>query len=771
MHFFKRDIFILLLVSILIGTAAAKAVSYGANIYFQQTLTSLVGDYGEYDLLLQIREDYKEEGGAQLDKILKESFAGASYKEGPAIIGKANFFIALPAAKKNAAIYENLDKLFSGVPGISGVSVLTEPRLNVRGVPAGAAVKLEEELKAIEGVDFVYRSGGSIGIVLQGTGQIAAVTRKVEDALIKNKIIDVSFPVGIEPDNPVLLAETISRALYRQLQPQTAQYVSVDTSNDDMVYLISTMQEIRRFLLTYATTVKLKPESDGKFAPGDTLVFQGGEEKEPAPGEESKRGNILVLITETDHDGTFRGVITQGDVASFQSKRGRILAENKIGAMAARATIENPRELLVKALQESAALMEKLPTLVKEGDLMNERMHSSLGSYSEGTAKMQSAVDHMDYAAAMMQNAAERLENINVQGIKNQLDQSSRSMNALLNALRLIRVFNPDVSNAMQSLESTQEKLIGLSVLLENMQEITQEAGEARSVLSNVARDGKSALQTLQNFEGSKAQEDLLSLKKQLDALAKTDFVQLGVQMRRLADQAPKLSDEEIYRSVQLMDKVIEGQVIPGKRLQIMVDRSLRLEQAKPIIYAALGHENASVYETDLGIIEPNLYLQFYQVLKEVQAVLAGLTSLVLTIIFLALDHTAVMSMLRSRRQRAVGQQSRTLSQRFHALWQSFFYAENLYGMAMGAVLLSMMFFLSGGGIPYVPWYVIPVLGAALGLGIAYLTEKITPVSTDEILAGQSLGLSFDEIMREIVIPSARPGILQRLNRRRLHFK
>ena len=44
-------------------------------------------------------------------------------------------------------------------------------------------------------------------------------------------------------------------------------------------------------------------------------------------------------------------------------------------------------------------------------------------------------------------------------------------------------------------------------------------------------------------------------------------------------------------------------------------------------------------------------------------------------------------------------------------------------------------------------------------------------MSEDEILAGQSLGMSFEEIMREIVIPGARPGLLQRLNRRRLKFK
>ena len=81
MQFFRRDIFLLLVVSILLGTALAKAVSYGANTYFQQTLTSLVGDYGEYDLLVQMREEHKEVGLAQMEKMLREALGGAAYKD------------------------------------------------------------------------------------------------------------------------------------------------------------------------------------------------------------------------------------------------------------------------------------------------------------------------------------------------------------------------------------------------------------------------------------------------------------------------------------------------------------------------------------------------------------------------------------------------------------------------------------------------------------------------------------------------------------------
>ena len=56
---FKRDILTLIVVSIVIGSLLAGLVSLSANSYFSKTLASLVGDYGEYDIIIQSREEMK----------------------------------------------------------------------------------------------------------------------------------------------------------------------------------------------------------------------------------------------------------------------------------------------------------------------------------------------------------------------------------------------------------------------------------------------------------------------------------------------------------------------------------------------------------------------------------------------------------------------------------------------------------------------------------------------------------------------------------------
>ncbi len=118
---FTRDLTILLLVSILIGSLLASSLSLTANAYFSKALSGLVGDYGEYDLIIQVREEMKDDASIQINKIMNEVFPGAKFKEGPTVTGKTNLFISLPDQYKTKKVYEELGKTFGSIPGGAGV--------------------------------------------------------------------------------------------------------------------------------------------------------------------------------------------------------------------------------------------------------------------------------------------------------------------------------------------------------------------------------------------------------------------------------------------------------------------------------------------------------------------------------------------------------------------------------------------------------------------------------------------------------------------------
>ncbi|MBP2664873.1 MAG: hypothetical protein H6Q71_2821, partial [Firmicutes bacterium] len=232
----------------------------------------------------------------------------------------------------------------------------------------------------------------------------------------------------------------------------------------------------------------------------------------------------------------------------------------------------------------------------------------------------------------------------------------------------------------------------------------------------------------------------------------------------------PNLKDEEISHSVTLLDKFIAGQVIPGARIQILTTSNIGIEAVTPLVHAQAGHTNVSLYSTALGVIEPNARGELYQVLNEVRGVLAGMTAIIITILLLGLDHTAIMTVIRRKRlaKKLPATGWRKVVER---LTIAFTAPERRYGMSVGAVMLTGMFVLSGGGIPYLPWIGVPLIGALLGLLVAAYTEKISPIAGEEVMAGEALGMSLDEVMREIVIPSGRPGLLQKLNQRKVMFK
>ena len=54
---FAGDLIILLLVSILLGSLGASAIAAAVDNYFGDTVNELIGDYGEFDVIIHVREE------------------------------------------------------------------------------------------------------------------------------------------------------------------------------------------------------------------------------------------------------------------------------------------------------------------------------------------------------------------------------------------------------------------------------------------------------------------------------------------------------------------------------------------------------------------------------------------------------------------------------------------------------------------------------------------------------------------------------------------
>lgn len=762
---FQRDILILIVVSILVGSMLASAVSLGANAYFSKTLSSFVGDYGEFDLIINVREEMKEDAGQQIQKIIDEAFPGAKMKEGPTITGKTSFFIALPAEYKSKKVYEELGKTFGSIPGGAGVGVLSEPRVTVRGVPEGAKNMLMDRIMQMDGVRFAFRDGAAVGVILSSIEKTSAVESQINNILKQYQVIEISFPVGSEPANPIRLGEAIAGDMRGQLRLQYAENVSVDGNNDDMTYAVSTMMEMRRFLSAYASQVTLAPAAGSKLAKGDTVVFQGAAAAPPAVGAAAVKGNVIVQVTGVKGDGTAEGVIVQGDASQLTNTPGYRLSNNIAANAAVTASYKNPRQELGNALNETAKLTGQIPGFAQDAQSMSRIAIAALDNYSSGVAAVEQTLAGVQSAGTAIEAATSGLATIDTSSLQAELDTSAKGLGSLMQVYKLIQ----GDSGTIDNLTSSQRSLVSVKNALGALDNVTANAREARTAIDGVVAGGRSTLATLKAFDAAGARGNLTEMNGRLAKVQEINVPLVTAQLQYMAASVPNLKDEDIGHTLQILDKFIAGQVIPGERIQILTTSNVGTEAVAPIVYRQAGHDKVTLYSAALGVIEPNARGQIFQVLQEVKAILAGMTAMAATVLFLVFDHTAIMAVIRRRRlaNRVKGDGWRARIARF----TPFTAMENRYGMAIGATMLTAMFMIAGGGIPYLPWIGVPVLGAAIGLMVAANCEKISPVASEEVMAGEALGLSTDEIMREIVVPAGRPGLLQKLNGRKVKFR
>lgn len=751
-----KQLILLLVISILLGTAVSTVVAEVANGYFRNTMDSLVGEYGEYDFIVQVQEEKKEEAKPVLENVLAQHFSGGHYQEAPVIGGRANFFVAIPDEHKSKAVYERIDSYFSVLPGAAGLSIISEPRFSIRGVPQGALELLSRELEQMAGVRFVFLDGPTIHVMIRDMAESARLQEAVGQMLAAYRVIEVRFPVGAEPESPVRLGEELARRLHREHRPDFVRYVSIDEERGEEVRLSSVFSEMKQFLSAYQSKVTIPLTEESSLSVGDAVLLKHD-------------GNKATAIITSVQGRTATGKITAGDASEIGANSAAYrINEQMEETLVGQAVIDNPRFRLTQTIGSIGNLSTTLPASGQDINVLIKDAETILTDYDAKLSAIQLAASDMEKLSLAISEASGEVARADTTKLRDDLARATKAVDNVGRWLTLVSWASRDVREAKASLAEVEQHMVTLGTYLDEFHKQTQEAEKAEQFFGQMTDNTRRTITALKSFDAKRVQASLKQAERGLRALAEADISSLVTEMRSIAGTLPALRDEDINETVEMLDRLIKGHLIPNKRIQLLTTGQLTAEISSPTIFDAIGHNNASINESDLGIIEPNTYLEVYQMLYEVKRVLAGLTAMVLTVLFMVLDHTAVISMMKLRhRQLCGGRGANRFGRRALEIWQGAYG----YGAAVGALLLTSIFRLAGGGIPYLPFVVIPIIGGVLGLIIALYAERISPVSEAEIMAGESLGMSDSEILEEIVIPAARPGLLLFLNRRTLRFR
>ncbi|MDI6869805.1 MAG: hypothetical protein QME79_00360 [Bacillota bacterium] len=787
---FLRDLGRLLLVTVALLSFLSAAAAWAVNAYFGRTVSGLIGGVGEYDFMLHVRADAKARAERQLAAYLPKAFPGARLKPGLTVAGQTNFFLALPPDLRTRSVMENIDSAFSSIPGYSGHTTLVEPSIVIHGVASGAVRFFLERFERLPGVAVAFADGRDLVVAVERNHKPEEVERSVKALLGQYRLVEVRFPMGYRVPDLRQAGEQVAEALNRKFGGEAgnkAQDVTRSSRADDSQSFLASLTEMRRFLLSYASDIVVKMDPGVNLQRGDEVVVG---QRIPPPGSKLGPGSLRVMITGVE-GRLAHGVAVQGDTAPpgqssaegvFPAGRAfRVKPGDKVGAPVGTATIHNQRYALMATVDESLRLLNQLQLLAKHADRTAARVQLTLDSYQETLDRLAKAQSTLEAAHRGLSGPLDGLGKVRTDEIVLVLNRTVAGIDDLLGKMsgvaeakaamdlaaeaagpglpqtdllsQIIGKINPVTALLLKWRAQAQS----LALQVGNFGLLAQNAGGVKDFLGDLSKATGSTLTAMQAIDVPKLKADLEEISRRLEGIAQIDVDSVGRQMRYVRDSLPDLKDEELGRSVRLIDRYIGGEVIPGERLQILVPAGFPAKQVSAEVRAAAG-EKVSTAVSPAGSLKPDLRGLLFQVLGKVRTTVAGLMAVALVAAVLMLDHALIISALRT------GWKSRRLPRWWTAG------AAAVYGAGIGATLLSAVFALSGAGLPFIGWPAVAALGAALGLLTAALAGRLAPIDVGELEAGQAMGLSYARMLREIVIPEGRPGLLFLLNRREMIF-
>ncbi len=705
---FYKDFIVLVLVTILLGTLFSAGIAWALDAYFGDTLTDMIGEYGQYDIILHIQEESKEAAFRELERLRDQQFPGARLSETITIAGQANFFFGLPEEFRTKEVMANLPSYFAAVPGLNSHTIISDPSILIRGVHGSVSDELGKKIEELPGVRFTFTDMGNMIVLLEDPILAKALEEDIKEILGEYQLVELRFPMGFEVDTAQVGEEAI-RLLEQELPGRKYRNVTAAQYGEDLNAFLKTLVEMRDFLLSYASKVRITADPEVYLIVGEQIAIQG-QGAELAEGGMLTEGNVVIEITAVNGDQA-EGMIIRGEIApameSLHQGGYRVFSDGQVVRPIGQVEVENERYRLAYAIDESLRLLEELEVL---------------------SVQATDAVQNADAVLNTFQEALLQLEVLQAQ----------------------MRQLNQGISGK-DSTSSSEQLLVSLLI-----------NGLFQSLAQAAVQAGEDNLDSLENLDIAAMRASLDQISDQIANVQDIDVQAIINQIEYVRETLPMLGDEDIGRSIRLINTYIAGQVIPGERIQIMVENGQVDEgQVETVLRRSLDNPYLNIYSTSVGVINPDARSEIFRLLTEVRAIIAGLLAIVFTGSILMLDHAVVFSTLKYLRR--AGRAKRLRWQVLNPVL--------LFGGLLGAVILTSVYRLSGAEIPYLSLGSIVLIGGLVGWVVARFAERFSPVNIKEVTAGQALGLSNVQIMREIVIPSSRPGLMNLLNRWKQQFR
>jgi len=489
---FIRDVVGVLIITVVVGSIAAATVSAAADRFFEDTVSGIVGDYGEYDLIIHVRQEAWHQAARALGQMLRRDFPGARLKQSVTVLSRANFFVSLPHTDE--ATVTRLTRAATEVPGFAGYTIVLEPKVTVSGVGARVAPIIRPQLAAIEGVRFTLKDGGNIHLVCDSGDSARAVAQTAEGILRRYHLVDVR-PESVEVsdgDRQSLIDKVMAGDGASAVHDVTA-----DGAAQEARELGRALKEMKRFIEAWApqAVITLK---DADVQPEESLIMSA------TPGRGGSAvgdGDIVVALTEVS-DSAARGIVINSDV---DGATGELIAYamdgEMVGPRVGTGRLVLPSRELGNSLQEASAVLGRLGQATGAMLEATRGWEQALDAYEtaiDSMIRLQRALERVGIGDGVGTDPARmRIDPASVRSLAELTSKALEAIRTLETAAEAATMFTSHYDPLLSNLRLWQSRLESFAGKLETVQSAVSGAGDVATLLDEMSGAAAGILSTL----------------------------------------------------------------------------------------------------------------------------------------------------------------------------------------------------------------------------------------------------------------------------------
>lgn len=378
-------------VTVAIACVAGAALSLGAGQVLSAALDAAVGRPGEYDALVQLRQEAAGPGRAELEAELARRYGGARLRWGPSAAGTATLLVDLPSRLESEALFEAFDGLLRQIPGFVAWTPLLEPSVTLQAVHPSVRELAKREASRTPGVRFAFVHGGDVVVVTRSASALGPVMARLQ------RWLDGRAVYRLTPEGERATAVQPQQAAQAARSLPGVRVLSAGSARVAEPALEAWAERLRELVLAYATVARIEPVSEPENPSGSsaTPALRVGDRVRVGPLEaqvvQSEPGQVLAVVVDPilpAGAGTRASEAAPG--APEEGAPVQRWPVRKDGEVVGQATLQGARVELDRALAGAEAVLRRL------GDSTRD----AAAVVQEGTQALQQALERLRWLEA-----------------------------------------------------------------------------------------------------------------------------------------------------------------------------------------------------------------------------------------------------------------------------------------------------------------------------------------------------------------------------------